>query len=118
MVHTPVSGAPAAASRSLGQEFAGIDPDGYAACCEAIARADLSPVLSRIAVPTLIIAGAQDPATPVAMSEALRDNIAGSRLLVIDPAAHLLAAEHPVTTSQHLAGHIDAVEQRLRIGAA
>src|SRR5690606_11761500 len=33
--------------------------DGYAACCGAIERMDLRPLLPRIAVPTLVIAGAE-----------------------------------------------------------
>ena len=36
-------------------------PEGYAACCEAIAAMDLRGDLGRITAPTLVIAGAQDP---------------------------------------------------------
>jgi pimeloyl-ACP methyl ester carboxylesterase len=43
--------------------------NGYAACCEAIGDMDLRPDLPRITAPTLIIAGRDDPATPVAMME-------------------------------------------------
>ena len=41
-----------------------------------------------IAAPTLVICGAEDPATPLAHSEALCDAIADSRLVVLQ-AAHL-----------------------------
>lgn len=88
------------------QEFCAIDSEGYAACCEAIARMDLRDLLPGIAAPTLIIAGAQDPATPPTMAEAMRDAIANARLEILDPAAHLLATERPAETAAMLARHI------------
>ncbi len=60
---------------------------------------DLRPLLPAITAPTRIIAGAEDPATPVAMAEALRDGIRGSELVVISPAAHLLAVEQAARVS-------------------
>lgn len=55
----------------------------------------------RIAVPTLVIAGLQDEATPLAMSEAIAAAIPGARLATID-AAHLSAVERPVEFTQLL----------------
>ena len=81
------------AAEAVAEEFAAIDRDGYAACCEAIGRMDLRPLLHRVRAPTTVIAGREDPATPVEMAEALRAGIAGSRLVVLTPAAHLLAIE-------------------------
>jgi 3-oxoadipate enol-lactonase len=40
-----------------------------------------------------VIAGREDPATSIEMAEALRAGIVGSRLVVLTPAAHLLAIE-------------------------
>jgi pimeloyl-ACP methyl ester carboxylesterase len=74
--------------------FAAIDREGYAAACEAIGRMDLRPILRDIAAPTRIIAGAEDPATPPAMAEALRGGIRNADLVMLSPAAHLLAVEH------------------------
>ena len=45
------------------------DPEGYAACCEAIAAVDLRADLPAITAPTLVVAGALDPATPVEHGE-------------------------------------------------
>lgn len=81
------------AADAVAEEFAAIDRDGYAACCEAIGRMDLRPLLHRVNAPTTVIAGREDPATPVAMAEALHTGIAGSRLVLLSPAAHLLAIE-------------------------
>jgi 3-oxoadipate enol-lactonase len=64
------------------------DPQGYAACCDAIAGADLRDDVMRIGAPTLVIAGAQDPVTTVADAEWLRDRIRGAQLLTVE-AAHI-----------------------------
>lgn len=44
--------------------IAGTPAEGHAGCCEAIAELDLRQQLSFIQAPTLVIAGAKDPATP------------------------------------------------------
>jgi 3-oxoadipate enol-lactonase len=50
--------------------------------------------LPRIAAPTLIIAGRQDQATPVAAAELIRERIAGAALTILD-AAHISNVEQP-----------------------
>ncbi len=50
--------------------------------------ADLSARLGEVRAPTLVIAGAHDPATPAEQAEALADGISGADLVVLD-AAHL-----------------------------
>lgn len=86
-------GAHPRATEAVAKEFATIDRAGYAACCEAIGRMDLRPLLHRVSAPTTVIAGLEDPAPPVEMAQALQAGIAGSRLVVLTPAAHLLAIE-------------------------
>ena len=56
---------------------ASIDAESYAQCCEAIATMDLRADLGRIAAPTLVIAGAQDTATPLEQLEVIASGIAG-----------------------------------------
>lgn len=96
------------AVKAVADIFTAIDRNGYAAACEAIGRMDLRPVLAGITAPTLVIAGAQDPATPLAMAEALRDGIAKSELTVLSPAAHLLAVEQPEHVSSIVRGVVTA----------
>ena len=84
--------------------------EGYAQCCEAIRDADLRPQLAAIKAPTLVIAGADDPVTSVAMGQGLADAIAGATLEVIDKASHLLAIERPLETAALLAAFIDEIE--------
>ena len=68
-------------------------PEGYARCCEALAAWDARERISEISVPTLVVAGAEDPATPVEHAELLASRIPGARLQVLERAAHLANVE-------------------------
>jgi 3-oxoadipate enol-lactonase len=61
---------------------------GYAACCAAIRDMDHRELVARIPLPTLVISGAQDPATPPAAGKYLAATIPGARYVELD-AAHL-----------------------------
>jgi 3-oxoadipate enol-lactonase len=80
---------------------------GYAGCCAAIRDMDLCGMLSRIRVPTLVIAGEDDPATPPDVVRAVHERIPGSRLVVIPQAAHLLNIEQAETFNRTLLGFLD-----------
>lgn len=67
--------------------------DGYIGCSLGIRDADLRPDDATIAVPTLIVVGAQDAATPVASSRELHAAIPGSELVIIEDAGHIPAIE-------------------------
>ncbi|MER7083967.1 alpha/beta fold hydrolase, partial [Saccharopolyspora kobensis] len=73
--------------------------------CEAIADMDLLDGLGRISAPTLVIAGAEDPATPPAHAEQIAAAVAGARLEVLSPAAHLANAEQPESVNRLLLEH-------------
>jgi 3-oxoadipate enol-lactonase len=65
-------------------------PEGAAGALLGMAeRDDQTPLLSQIACPALILVGREDPITPVQDSENMHREIAGSRLVVIDNAAHV-----------------------------
>lgn len=68
-------------------------PEGYARCCEALAAWDARERLSALAVPTLVVAGAEDPATPVEHADFLSARIPNARLHVLEHAAHLANVE-------------------------
>jgi 3-oxoadipate enol-lactonase len=63
-------------------------PLGYAACCVAIRDMDQREAIRSIAVPTLVVVGEKDPATPPDRGEEIHRLVAGSRLARID-ASHL-----------------------------
>jgi 3-oxoadipate enol-lactonase len=58
-------------------------------------RPDSTLTLAQISVPTLIIVGAEDAATPPQDAEVMRRGIHGSRLVEIAGAAHLSNVEQP-----------------------
>lgn len=61
----------------------------------ACQQIDMRPKLSELRTPTLILAGGDDTATPVAQSEELRDQIPGAQLRIIEDAGHWLPIEKP-----------------------
>ena len=68
-------------------------PDGVARQLVAVAAdGDRTPMLSRIAAPTHIVHGAEDPLVPVAAAHDLHARIAGSTLEIIDGMGHDLPA--------------------------
>jgi 3-oxoadipate enol-lactonase len=78
------------------------DPKGYVATCHALAAVDWQDQIAQVRCPTLIIAGALDVGTPVAMSEAMLERIPQARMVVLDEASHLSVAEQPALFSQVL----------------
>lgn len=65
-------------------------PEGAAGALLGMAeRDDLTSLLSQISCPALILVGQEDSITPVQDSEMMHREIAGSRLVVIENAAHV-----------------------------
>jgi 3-oxoadipate enol-lactonase len=74
--------------------FLATNLDGYIGCGEGIRDMDHRPLLAKISAPTLVIAGKQDPATPLEGNEFICHHIAGASLAVLD-AAHIANIEQP-----------------------
>jgi pimeloyl-ACP methyl ester carboxylesterase len=70
-------------------------PAGTRSMVTAFADADLRHVLPTIAVPTLLLYGADDARAPRAVAEALRVAIPGSRLVLLPGAGHDVNLEAP-----------------------
>ena len=81
--------------RRFREMFLSTDPEGYARCCEALARTDVGGDVGRIGAPTLCIAGAGDPTSSPDEMRALAGAIPGARCEVVDGARHLASAERP-----------------------
>lgn len=84
-----------------------IDPEGYAACCEALAAFDARARLAGITASTLVIAGADDVATPLQHAEALAGGIRGAELVVVSEAAHLANLERPQAVTDAIIRHLE-----------
>ena len=86
-------------------------PEGYASCCEALAAMDLLDVLGSISAPTLVIAGAEDPATPPDHGRAIAAGIPGARFELVEDAAHLANIEKAEVVTPLIAGFVDAEQE-------
>ena len=87
--------------QSLSNDLAASSAEGYASCCEALAKADLREELKNITVPVLVIAGQQDPVTTVADGQYMVDRIPHSQLFEIN-ASHISNIECPTDFTQAL----------------
>ena len=80
--------------------------EGYAACCEAIARWDARSDVSAIRAPTLVISGDDDVAAPPQDGAFLAGSIPGAELTVLPECAHLANVEQPALFTRALLGHL------------
>jgi pimeloyl-ACP methyl ester carboxylesterase len=72
-----------------------VRPAGARSMATAFAAADLRPVLPAIAVPALLIYGAEDARAPRTVAEALHAAIPGSQLILVPAAGHDVNLEAP-----------------------
>ncbi len=97
----------AALRESLGRQ----DTNGYAACASALAAVSLTPRLPAITLPTLVIAGEHDQATPPATgAEPIAAAIPGARLVRL-PTGHLAPLEQPGPVAALLADWFTGLAQ-------
>ena len=87
--------------------FLATSPDGYIGCGLALAAFDFRGDLPRIATPTLVVAGREDPSTPLPMNEAIAAAIPGARLVVLD-GAHIVSREQADAFNAALADFLGA----------
>lgn len=80
--------------------------EGYIACCQAIAGADLRTHVPALSLPVQLIAGAQDGATPPDLVRATADLIPGARFDLIADAAHIPCVETPQALARILKGFL------------
>ncbi|GAA0458487.1 3-oxoadipate enol-lactonase [Streptomyces olivaceiscleroticus] len=94
--------------QALIKDLLDADPAGYAACCEALASYDVRDRLADIAVPTLVVAGREDPATPPAHAREIADAVPGASLTEVGGAHHLAGVDRPGPVTAALAAHFAA----------
>lgn len=85
----------------------GQDPHGYAACCTALAEADLRDDVAGIPCPTLVIAGRADAVTTVADARWLVERIPRAALVELD-ASHISNIEAEQAFSDQLRQFLSA----------
>ncbi|WP_291337693.1 3-oxoadipate enol-lactonase [Acinetobacter sp. UBA801] len=92
---------------NLQNDLAAGSAEGYASCCEALAKADVREQLTDITVPVLVVAGQQDPITTVADAQFMVERIANSQLFEIN-ASHISNVELPNEFNQAVKQFIQA----------
>lgn len=97
--------------RGYRDRLAATDAAGYGRCCVAIGTMDLRERIGAIAAPTLIVVGAEDPATPPAMAEDLRQRIPGAEMVVVSDASHIISIEKPDAVTAQLAAFLARHEE-------
>ncbi|MFI7100935.1 3-oxoadipate enol-lactonase [Streptomyces sp. NPDC050161] len=88
------------------------DPAAYAACCDALAAFDIRDHLPSLTVPTLLVAGRDDPVTPPAHLREIADAVPGASLTEIPGASHLAPAERPEAVLTALRAHFTGGARR------
>ena len=74
-----------------------------------LARADSTPTLATIDVPTLILVGADDTITPPKEAQAIHERIRGSRLEILDQSGHICNLEQPAAFSHVMSEFVEGV---------
>ena len=91
--------------------FETLDPQGYAGCCMAIAALDVADKLGGITLPTLVVVGSLDEATPPATGgEPIAAAINGARLASL-PTGHISPLERPDALAALLAEFLEPLFQ-------
>ncbi|MEQ8333083.1 3-oxoadipate enol-lactonase [Nisaea sp.] len=68
---------------------------GYLGCCAAIRDADLTAATLALTVPTLVLCGAEDGATPPALVKSMADAMQNASYVDIPNAGHIPSLEQP-----------------------
>jgi 3-oxoadipate enol-lactonase/4-carboxymuconolactone decarboxylase len=81
-------------------------PEGYIAAAAALRDARAAPLLGRLSGPAAIVLGADDPATPLAAAEAIRDAIPGATLTALAGFRHIPNFEAADAVNAALLAHL------------
>ena len=73
----------------------GIDPQAFAHACKILQKADLVPSLHRLNVPTLVVCGEFDQATPPPLNKVVAEKIPGARYVELRGCGHCPPLEQP-----------------------
>jgi pimeloyl-ACP methyl ester carboxylesterase len=72
-----------------------IDPKAFQAACKILQEADLEPLLHRMRVPTLVVCGEFDQATPPPLNKSIADKVPGAAYVELPGCGHCPPLEQP-----------------------
>lgn len=96
-------------ARVLVPDFFRAGPASVAVAGARVMRGDLRELMHAIRVPTLLVWGENDPLVPLEYGEAMHEEIAGSQLVVIPNAAHVVMWEQPREFTDAVLGFLENV---------
>jgi 3-oxoadipate enol-lactonase len=108
-LHAGFRAAHPAVAQELKSMLLRADPQGYVACCHAVAGVDWLERLATVKAPVLVLAGARDVGSTPEMAKAIAERIAGAELRVFDDASHLSVAEVPESFTAAVEGFLARV---------
>ncbi|HEY1227404.1 MAG TPA: alpha/beta fold hydrolase, partial [Ramlibacter sp.] len=88
------------------QRFLAVDSATFHGACEALATLDVRDKLSGVKVPTLVLVGEQDEATPPPMSKELAAGLPDAHLEILAGCAHVPQLQAPEQFMQAIRGFI------------
>ena len=77
------------------QVLLGIEPRAFQAACTILQEADLVPQLHHLQVPTLVVCGEFDQATPPALNKQIADKVTGAKYVQLPGCGHCPPLEQP-----------------------
>lgn len=80
--------------QALRETFLGTSLDGYFGCMHACLTHDVEGRLGQVAIPTLVLAGSEDPTTPPADNRLIAEKIPGARYVEIAGGYHFPNVEY------------------------
>ena len=95
------------------QMISGTEVEGYIGCASAVRDMAQTTMLLKIKAPTLILTGRQDPACTVDQAIVLNRMIDGSKMIILEEAAHLSNIEQPEAFNRTVREFIDTVDNTL-----
>ncbi len=72
-----------------------IHPDAFQAACRILQESDLVPLLHHLRVPTLVVCGEMDQATPPALNKQIADHVAEAAYVELPGCGHCPPLEQP-----------------------
>lgn len=82
-----------------------IDPQGYAVGCDVLATADIRADLSAVSVPTVVVGGSEDVATPPREQRFIAQAVGDAHLEILPGTAHLAPVAAPAAIAELIAAN-------------
>lgn len=87
--------------------FVRTDPEGYAGGCATLRDTDLRARIGTIVLPTLVVAGEDDIATPVELVRDFARALPNARFEVLRRTGHIPAIEQPAALADLITGYLE-----------